>query len=182
MPPGTKADTSRQYVLPKLYAAGWDDEQIASALILPHSVPEAAEVRRLKPNPHTEEIAMRVAMEYEQAAGWAVADVHEKDLGYDLTSLDTRSGELRLIEVKGIGEPDGTLILTPNEHRVAQDRRDYYWLYVVTHCNAEPKLTTIKDPAAQPWQPVQNVAHYCLATNRMDQSLGNNPDRPGDRP
>ncbi len=32
-----------------------------------------------------------------------VADVHEKNLGYDITSLDTNSGELRLIEVKGIG-------------------------------------------------------------------------------
>ena len=30
-------------------------------------------------------------------------DVHEKDLGYDITSLDTNSGELRLIEIKGIG-------------------------------------------------------------------------------
>jgi len=29
MPPGTKADTCRQYVLPKLYAADWDDERIA---------------------------------------------------------------------------------------------------------------------------------------------------------
>ena len=30
-----------------------------------------------------------------------VTDVHEKNLGYDITSLDTNSGELRLIEVKG---------------------------------------------------------------------------------
>ena len=33
-----------------------------------------------------------------------VYDVHEKNLGYDLTSLDLNSGELRLIEVKGIGD------------------------------------------------------------------------------
>jgi hypothetical protein len=106
-------------------------------------------------------------MEYEQAAGRTVADVHEKDLGYDLTSLDTNSGELRLIEVKGIGAADGTVIVTPNEHRVAQDRRDCYWLYVVTNCDAEPKLTTIKDPAAQSWQPVQKVQHYTIASNSL---------------
>ena len=144
-------------------------ERIASALVLPHTVPEAAEVRRLKPNPQTEATAMRVAMEYEQAAGRAVADVHEKDLGYDLTSLDTKSGELRLIEVKGIGDADGTVILTPNEHRVAQDRRDCYWLYVVTNCGAEPRLTALKDPAGQPWQPVRKVQHYTMSTREMSE-------------
>jgi len=29
---------------------------------------------------------------------------------------------------------------TPNERRVAEDRRDCYWLYVVTHCNTTPRL------------------------------------------
>jgi len=30
--------------------------------------------------------------------------------------------------------------LSSNERRVAEDRRDCYWLYVVTNCNAEAKL------------------------------------------
>src|SRR5262249_15899294 len=117
---------------------------------------------RLRPDAETEATAMRIAMEYEAAAGRAVADVHEKDLGYDLTSLDTNSGELRLIEVKGIGATTGTVILTPNEHRVAQDRRDCYWLYVVTNCDTEPSLATVKDPAGQSWQPVQKIQHYTI--------------------
>ncbi len=108
-----------------------------------------------------------VAMEYKRAQSRAVADVHEKDLGYDLTSLDTNSGELRLIEVKGIGAPDGTVIVTQNEHRVAQDRRDCYWLYVVTNCNAEPKFRTIKDPASQVWRSVQKVQHYTMHVNAL---------------
>ena len=29
MPTLTEADTCRKYVLPKLYAAGWDDDQIS---------------------------------------------------------------------------------------------------------------------------------------------------------
>ena len=37
---------------------------------------------------------MRVAIEYEAAQGREVTDVHEKNLGYDITSLDTNSGEL----------------------------------------------------------------------------------------
>jgi len=40
-------------------------------------------------------------MEYERSQGRQVDDVHEKRLGYDITSLDTSSGELRLIEIKG---------------------------------------------------------------------------------
>lgn len=142
-------------------------DRLASALVLAHTDPEAEQVRRLRPNRQTEETAMQVSMAYERANGRAVADVHEKDLGYDLTSLDANSGELRLIEVKGIGAPDGTVLLTPNEHRVAEDRRDCYWLYVVTDCNAEPKLTTIKDPAAHAWQPVQKVQHYTLSTQTL---------------
>jgi len=36
--------------------------------------------------------------------------------------------------------------LSSNERRVAEDRRDYYWLYVVMNCNAEAKLQNpIKD-------------------------------------
>jgi hypothetical protein len=114
---------------------------------------------------------MRVAVEHERAAGRAVADVHEQDLGYDLTSLDTRTGELRLIEVKGIGGPTGTMSLTPNEKRVAEDRRDCYWLYVVTHCDTQPRLQAIRDPAALPWHEVKKVDHYWLSVDAMRQPL-----------
>ena len=70
---------------------------------------------------------MRVAMKYETEKGRQVYDVHEKNLGYDLTSLDLNSGELRLIEVKGLSGAAGSVLLTPNEKRVAEDRRDCYW-------------------------------------------------------
>jgi hypothetical protein len=115
---------------------------------------------------------MRVAMEYERAQGRAVADVHEQNLGYDLTSLDTRSGELRLIEVKGIGDPTGTVLLTPNERRVAEDRRDCYWLYVVTHCRTVPELQEpIKDPARFPWHEVRRVEHYWLEVDALTKPM-----------
>jgi len=98
---------------------------------------------------------MRVAMEYERSMGRSIADVHEQNLGYDLTSLDTQSGELRLIEVKGIGGEKGTIGLTPNEKRVAEDRRDCYWLYVATRCDTEPRLQIVKDPASLSWHEVK---------------------------
>ncbi len=129
---------------------------------------EHPELRRLRPNPETEQTAMRVAMEYERSQGRAVSDVHEKDLGYDLTSLDTRTGELRLIEVKGLAASEGDIILTPNEHRVAEDRRDCYWLYVVTSCGTEPpELTPVFDPANKPWEPITTVEHFRLSARKL---------------
>jgi hypothetical protein len=145
-------------------------ERIASVLILPHPERETPEIRRLRPNFETESIAMEVVMEYEKAQGRQVYDVHEKNLGYDITSLHLNSGELRLIEVKGIGESSGTILLTPNERRVAEDRRDCYWLYVVTNCNTTPQMQEpIKDPARFEWNEVIKVAHYYLSIDAMTQ-------------
>lgn len=143
-------------------------ERITSVLVLPHPERNAAEVRQLQPNPQTEAIAMRVVMEHERALGRQVYDVSAKNLGYDITSLDLNSGDLRLIEVKGVGEASGTILLTPNERRVAEDRRDCYWLYVVTNCSGEPQLQEpIRDPARFPWHEVVKVQHYWLEVDAM---------------
>ena len=123
-------------------------ERLASVLILPHPERETLDVRRLRPHPETEMTAMRVVMEYETEQGRQVEDVHEKNVGYDITSLDPASGELRLIEIKGLAAATGSILLTPNERRVAEDRRECYWLYVVTNCASSPELQEpIKDPS-----------------------------------
>lgn len=147
-------------------------ERITSILVLPHPEAMSPEVRRLRPDYETEATAMRIVFEYEQAQGRVTVDVHEKNLGYDITSLDPASGELRLVEVKGIGAATGCILLTPNERRVAEDRRDCYWLYVVTHCDTAPQLETpIKDPARFPWHEVRKVQHYWLDVDSMVQPL-----------
>jgi len=154
-------------------------ELLASVLVLPHPEREAPEVRRLKPNFETEAIAMRVVMEHEQAKGRQVYDVSEKNLGYDVTSLDLASGELRLIEVKGLGAATGTVLLTPNERRVAEDRRDCFWLYVVTQCDTAPVLQDpIRDPARLDWTEVTKVAHYYLSVDAMKKPMQVREDSP----
>jgi len=137
-------------------------ERVAGVLVLPHPEREAPEVRHLRPDPEVEAIAMRVAMEHERTSGRQVYDVHERNLGYDLTSVDLRSGELRLVEVKGLSAATGRVLLTPNEHQKAEDRRDCYWLYAVTDCRVGPRLHRIKDPAQFPWHEVTKVEHYWL--------------------
>ncbi len=67
-------------------------ERVTSVLVLPHPERETPEVRRHQPDPETEAIAMRAVIEHERAQGRQVYDVHEKNLGYDVTSLDVDSG------------------------------------------------------------------------------------------
>ena len=147
-------------------------ERLASALVLPHPESDTLDVRKLRPHPETEMTAMHAVTEHETAQGRQVADVHEKNLGYDLTSLDLQTGELRLIEVKGLAGATGSILLTPNERRVAEDRRECYWLYVVTNCAGAPELQDpIEDPARFPWREFTKVEHYYLSVNALKQPM-----------
>lgn len=147
-------------------------ERITSVLVLPYPGKEALDLRRMQPKPETEDTAMRVVMEHEKSQGRQVYDVHEKNLGYDITSLDLNSGELRLIEVKGLANETGSILLTPNERRIAEDRRDCYWLYVVTNCTTKPTLQEpVRDPARFPWHQVTKVAHYWLEVDAMTKPM-----------
>ena len=161
-------------------------ERITSELVLPHPEREAAEVQHLRQNAETEAAAMQVVMDHERAQGHEVYDVHDKNLGYDITSLDLSSGELRLIEVKGLGAQSGTILLTPNERRVAEDRPDCFWLYVVTDCDKTPCLQEpIRNPARLDRNEVTKVAHYYLAVNAMTKPMQVREDSPpygGNRP
>ena len=146
-------------------------ERLTSALALPHPEGETPEIGNLRPSAETELTAMAAAMEYERARGCQVFDVHEENLGYDVTSVDLKSGELRLIEVKGLAAATGDILLTPNERRVAEDRRDCYWLYVVTNCAAAPQLEPVPDPARFTWREESKVQHYRLSVDAMTQPM-----------
>ena len=154
-------------------------DRMTSVLVLPHPERDSAEVTRLRPDAETEAVAMRVVMEHERGRGCQLDDVSARNLGYDVTSLDPRSGEMRLIEVKGIAAVTGTILLTPNERRVAEDRADCYWLYVVTNCGDSPVLQEpILDPARFPWREVIKVQHYYLNVNAMTQPMRVREDGP----
>jgi len=147
-------------------------ERITSVLVLPHPERASSEVTRLRQNLETEAIAMQVVIGHERARGCQVEDVSAKNVGYDLTSLDTCSGEMRLIEVKGLAALTGTILLTPNERRVAEDRRDCYWLYIVTNCAGKPVLQEpIPDPAKHAWNEVKKVQHYYLNVDAMTRPM-----------
>jgi Domain of unknown function (DUF3883) len=87
-----------------------------------------------------------------------------KELGIE-GSAGARS--LAPIELKELAGTTGTISLIPNEKRVAEDRRDCYWLYVVTDCDNEPRLHVNKDPASLPWHEVKKADHYWLSVNAV---------------
>ena len=87
-------------------------ERLATVLVTPHPDRDDPEVRNLKSSKETELTAMRVVMEHERAQERQVEDVSAKDLGYDVTSLDLKTGDLRLIEVKGLAAETGTILLS----------------------------------------------------------------------
>jgi len=58
------------------------------------------------------------------------------------------------------------------KRRVAEDRRDCYWLYLVTGCKSQPNLQEpIKDPARFPRHEVKKVDHYYLSVDALTQPL-----------
>jgi superfamily II DNA or RNA helicase len=147
-------------------------ERIGLALVLPHPDRNTPDHARLKCDPETERRAIAAVIAHETARGCKLEDVQTDNLGFDLRSLNPLTGELRLIEVKGIGAATGTIFLTPNEKRVAEDRRDLYWLYVVTHCDTTSQLEEpIRDPARFPWHEVRKVEHYRLDVNSLQKPM-----------
>jgi superfamily II DNA or RNA helicase len=148
-------------------------ERIASALVLPHPARERPDIRNLRQDKEVEAIAVAFVVAHEKVQGRAPEDVSERNLGYDIRSVDSRSGELRLIEVKGLSSEGGEILLTPNEHRVAQDRPDCFWLYVVTKCKSEaPELKMRLNPAALDWTSISKVQHFTLNTRVLLEETG----------
>ena len=96
-----------------------------------------------------EAIAIKTAIEYEHARGAEVKNVSNPSLkkGFDLQSRHP-NGEVRYIEVKGRTGITG-VELTANEWRQAANHGDRYWLYVVYHCDTEPRLYRCQNPFAK---------------------------------
>jgi len=70
-------------------------------------------------------------------------------------------------------------LLCVDQRRMAKDRRDCFWLYVVTDCDNAPRLQEpIRDPARLDWIEVTKVAHYYLAVNAMTKPMHVREDTP----
>ncbi len=79
----------------------------------------------------TENIAMRAVMEAEIALDNHPRDVSKENLGYDIESLDPRTGRLRFIEVKGRRAGADTVTVTRNEILTGINSAEQYHLALV---------------------------------------------------
>ena len=109
---------------------------IGSALLLPLPHPDDAGSGGSgsdhgRSDDEIEQIAVRIARQYETDRGATVQSVEQDHVGFDLLSL--RGLERRCIEVKGRAGV-ARVELTWSEFAKSQELGDDYWLYVVLDC------------------------------------------------
>lgn len=75
--------------------------------------------------------ARQIIMETERKLGYLPTDVELEKRGYDIESLDPKSGRLRLIEVKGRAGGAATITVTKNEINHALNAPENYILAIV---------------------------------------------------
>ena len=107
----------------------------------------------LEHNLAVEAAARSAVCAYENARGRIPEQKAQTHPGYDIVSVDPRTGEGRLIEVKGVaGEWNQTGVgLSSLQFSVAREHGDSYWLYVVEFA-VDPdriRIHPIRSPATQ---------------------------------
>ncbi len=84
-----------------------------------------------KPSRESEATAMAAVMNEERQRGFEPRDVSKENRGYDIESLDPKTGNLRFIEVKGRVAGAGAIMLTRNEVLTALNKPESWFLAVV---------------------------------------------------
>jgi hypothetical protein len=74
---------------------------------------------------------MAAVMNQERQHGFEPRDVSKENRGYDIESLDPKTGNLRFIEVKGRVAGAGAIMLTRNEVLTALNKPESWFLAVV---------------------------------------------------
>ena len=100
-------------------------------------------------DPDSERTAISVVWDELATRGFAIDDRQTAGVGYDLLARHPKTGECRLVEVKGQAGELGPVTLEQHEWGQAQQRGSVYWLYVVTRCATTPAITVrVRDPAS----------------------------------
>ena len=106
-----------------------------------------------KANLEIERVAREAVCEYERRRGRIPEEMPQTHPGYDIKSVDYRSGEERYIEVKGTAGRWGEMGvgISKNQHKLAEEKGDSFWLYVVDQVNSEHKVKVypIQNPTNQ---------------------------------
>jgi hypothetical protein len=149
-----------------------DITHLGRAWIVPHPDRASPQLAPMVRDDEIEHIAVRLAIQHEEARGWVVESVESENRGFDLISRRPHSEdpktfvEVRFIEVKGRAGV-GVVALSSNEYQTAVRMKSDYWLYVAFNCAGTPQLHTIQNPAELGWQPVMAVEHYQVSASAV---------------
>lgn len=121
-----------------------EPEVLGCAYVVPLSAVEYQAHFGMSRDPEAEQIAMDMAMKYEEDRGWHPSDVSANNEGYDIRSVGP-GYQKRYIEVKGrMGE--GGVMISENEYNRLSQLGDNAWLYIVVNCGSKPQLFRVHNP------------------------------------
>lgn len=109
-----------------------------------------------------EVVARDAVCEYELLRGRIPKQMSQTHPGYDIESIDARTGEVRYIEVKGkAGAWDTAGVgISHTQYQFAAEKSDRFWLYVVEHAGND------HDPVVHPLQsPTSQIDSYMFDKN-----------------
>lgn len=138
---------------------------VGVAAVIPGPVPAVMEQGGGGNRTVVEQAAMKLAMDYELAAGRVPEDVSKTGVGCDIRSLGP-DGAVRYIEVKG-HTTVGDVILYYTEWQTANRMRQEFYIYEVQHALANPKLFIIQDPVGKGVKPVERVVEYQIKSEHL---------------
>jgi hypothetical protein len=80
-----------------------------------------------------------------------------------VTPCVSHTARVALTDGNGIGAAYGTVIPTPNKHRMTTNWRERFWLYMLKQCDTEPRLAVVNGSAGQRRQPARKggALHSC---------------------
>lgn len=168
-----RLDTRRRELDLERHCSIADVRHVGRAWVAPHPERGTTQLAPMVSDPEIEKIAVRIAIEHEEARGWVVESVEADNRGFDLISRRPHPEdpqtfvEVRFIEVKGRAGV-GIVALSDNEYRTAVRLKEDYWLYAVFDCATDPKLNIVRDPARLGWQPVMAVEHWRLDPDAVE--------------
>jgi hypothetical protein len=76
----------------------------------------------------------------------SVRDMTKAGCGYDFSVHPSAGGKFLAVEVKGIGQKQGGILMTEKEYEVASALEDRYFLYVVIGMEGIPSAVVYKNP------------------------------------
>ncbi len=97
----------------------------------------------------SERIAMAAAMEAETRLGHKPRDISKENRGYDIESVDGKTGRLRCIEVKGRIAGADVIFVTKNEILTALNEQENFILAIVLIDGAGTRIFYLRKPFAE---------------------------------